>query len=504
MWAGQSFSDHPFWDILKEFGGEERRNSQRAIEEFIRYTKASLYHYRFSDRARRYNEEFEDNLASFDLEDIYEAMPYRLEEGRWRGSGHIGVYRKGKIFVDLQDPEIGVWLRLPERFYRAPWREVYRLGDFDRRYYIRPLPQEDGGLHYEAYYLTRMGLGRLAPNFILRALLALQRYMEYGVVNVPSDFRPSEGMRRRFPKLSRGELYVMERFRRDMPGLYQKIVRYVEVKGFSIPLRYKGLSYCRFNLHLALKLGAIRRDFPAMYRYLYRLKGFLQLKSRMYNGGNFVGFLSFSTTNFELHFSFCMKGGRFLTCKYPWVPLDHRGFSPLDRGKQRYTFRNDIALTMKKVRVVLRDLILEEEYEHTPEESTLVLRMRKPPRVEKIEGSAYGVIPIWLIDLLIPSNVEDLLKDFFAVLANGLDGKGWLIYFRGVRSKRGNRLESSLAAEMLSNGIIQLGLNIASNLLIPGKAARRDFNRFGKIFWHGFVSSYFRWKFDIWGSDGGR
>ncbi|RME81122.1 MAG: hypothetical protein D6785_09430 [Planctomycetota bacterium] len=490
--------DQPFWSVMLELGGRGKKQEAHAYEvldQFLQYTKASLYNTHLSPEAKAYQMLYDDRMATLDIEDMYQVLPFEMDNLPWKGSHHLETYKKGKILRYLDDPDIEKWLSSKDHERFAPWKKLSFLGESDERFYVRPIAGNGGVNHFLAYYFERMALGKLNPNTIIYGLTSLLSLMEKGVRDLPEDFEPTEEMENQFPYLSPGEYFLLHTFSKDMPSMYQKITRYVNIKGISTPMEYKNKEYCQFNLHLSLNMKGIQKDFPHLYAYLRRIKGLIDLKSRMYNDkGQYVGFIRFTTTSFTFHFSYCMHKGRFLPSSN-WIPYNFKGFSPLDMGSQHYTFRNDVRININGIRIVLRNIVLEETYSHTPTLTKLHLKMTKAPIIQKLDGRAYGVVPIWLIDLLIPSNVEDLLKNFFKVLVKGRKGKGWFLEIRTYAKPGKNRIELAVGSELLSNGVIKMALKIASDLLIPDKKASQDLVRFGKLFWHAFYSDYISFRY---------
>lgn len=489
----------PFWNVMMQLGGKGKAREKKAygaIEDFIRYTKASLYHTEFSKEAQDYRDLYDRDLSTFDIEDIYETLPYQLEESKWKGSHHYEENQKGKVLVSLKDPEISTWLNLSQHQQKAPWKKVKNLGDSDQRFYVTPRKGTNGDLHFEAYFFERMGLGNINTNEILMGLRALLTYMERGVREVPEGFTPTSEMKSKFTGLSRGELYVMDQFREDMPSLYDRVTRYVDIKGVSIPMEHKGVKYCRFNLHLSLKMDGLKKDFPKIYRYLLRIRGLFEIKSRMYSEqGYYMGFMKFSTTSFTYHFSYCMKDGRFLPSSTSWEPVDFKGYSPWDLGTQKNTFHNDVQVRVNGIRMIIRNIKLYQTYTHKKDTTSIDFLLKDTPIIQKVDGSAYGIVPVWLIDLLLPSNLETLMKDFFQALAKGRQGQGWFLKIQ-THSTPNNRIDMAVGSEILSNGIIKIGLKIAADILIPDRETSQEIASFGKVFWHAFVSDYFRFRYE--------
>ena len=107
------------------------------------------------------------------------------------------------------------------------------------------------------------------------------------------------------------------------------------------------------------------------------------------------------------------------------------------------------------------------------------------------DGRVFGFLPLWLIDILIPSNVEKITRDFFQALAMGNDGQGGSIEFAGLqRAPLINGLLISADAEALSNGTIKLGFSLQRRFAKEQQKLIAELNAFKEQLLSAFYQDY--------------
>ncbi|MGB5747839.1 MAG: hypothetical protein WBM69_12700 [Desulfobacterales bacterium] len=57
------------------------------------------------------------------------------------------------------------------------------------------------------------------------------------------------------------------------------------------------------------------------------------------------------------------------------------------------------------------------EYYPGNQDVSLKVCLLQPPDTVEVGGRAFGILPLWLIDILIPSHVEKITSDFFQGLS---------------------------------------------------------------------------------------
>jgi hypothetical protein len=135
------------------------------------------------------------------------------------------------------------------------------------------------------------------------------------------------------------------------------------------------------------------------------------------------------------------------------------------------------------------------DYRHNDGGPHLMARLVQAPQKIEVDGSVYGVIPVWMVDLLIPSNVQKIMNSFFQTLAMGNDGNGSMIRiysFPEQASKQSFLLNTD--AEVLANGTLKLGFNLQRKFFALPPEFLVEIRAFKKQLWNALYHDFQRIK----------
>ena len=153
--------------------------------------------------------------------------------------------------------------------------------------------------------------------------------------------------------------------------------------------------------------------------------------------------------------------------------VDLEAVTTCDR-KDRWCFEADV----NGISTEIKDLIFKVHYENGPKGMRTLITCDEEPRI-RVHGSAFGVIPTWAIDVVLPSNMEELTKSFFQVATRGNGGKG--IVLKGatrIGDTGAHVLDIDAEAEGLNNFLVRLGFKLARRKLIPPDDAFEDLTQY--------------------------
>ena len=106
-----------------------------------------------------------------------------------------------------------------------------------------------------------------------------------------------------------------------------------------------------------------------------------------------------------------------------------------------------------------------------------------------------GFLPIWLIDFFIPSNIEDMTRQFFQTLATGNNGDGVAMYFGSIPAKSSKKALRFLTdAEVLSNGTMKFAHNLQRKMVREENELVEDIKLFEQQLWKAFYLDFLREK----------
>jgi len=97
---------------------------------------------------------------------------------------------------------------------------------------------------------------------------------------------------------------------------------------------------------------------------------------------------------------------------------------------------------------------------------------REPSRAA-LSGQAFGLVPLDVVDILIPSTVEGLLREFLRVFTRGNAGRGAVVS-GGVSAAPDGRVELRLESEVPQNALVRFALKVARPRLAPNPEVRAE------------------------------
>ncbi len=150
--------------------------------------------------------------------------------------------------------------------------------------------------------------------------------------------------------------------------------------------------------------------------------------------------------------------------------VDLEAVATADR-RDRWSFESDVNGICTEV----KDLAFKVHYENGVKGMNAVIVCDEEPKV-RVHGSAFGVLPTWAIDVVIPGNMEELTRSFFHVVTRGNGGKGMVIRADTRISANSGVSVFDLdgEAEGLNNFLVRLGFKLARKKLIPPDDAIDD------------------------------
>jgi hypothetical protein len=126
----------------------------------------------------------------------------------------------------------------------------------------------------------------------------------------------------------------------------------------------------------------------------------------------------------------------------------------------RYHVEADVDAELFGLQLKVSNIVVRTSVARSDSAITLDSIYDRTPDIE-IGGAALGVVPIALVDAVIPSNVETIVEAFLGALARTDDGKGANVEVT-LPGDRSLPMRFSSRAELLNNGFVSFWLQIAS------------------------------------------
>ncbi|RME86982.1 MAG: hypothetical protein D6785_02565 [Planctomycetota bacterium] len=498
------FSSHtlqkPFWQAIMQLGydgSQKKVNPKKAyqnIEEILAFAKDILYRYSLAPETSQFVREIRGRLGSLDIGNLYDLMPYKKEPSLWKGMGIQGNREKTGFQIQLIPPKLDQWILDGEDFFSSPrkeWFPLKQMGEFSLRAFIRPHKVDTFRFQTQA----QSHFGGISPSAFLMAFQTfLTNIWEAGTLSVKKENIP-EQFRQRHASLSLRGLHILYHFSKSLPHIYQKITQFIIIHKILDP-QFSSSKILKIHLVLQPRISSFSK-FPHLQKIFENLKGIFQYKMRIYdNQGHLVLLTSGNTFDYRFHIHCLLGKGKLWRVRIPWEPLKNGGIPLFSPTPMDFKSLTDSKIYLQGIQVLIRNFQLALNYRVLPKGVEARIGMTTPPKVFKLKGALFGFVPLWLIDFLIPSNLEKIIHDFLTTMAKGNDGKGFQARMGIYQfSKDKYRFQALGQGEILANGMIRFAFSFQNYSGLANPALLLEVRKFGRLFWHAFLADYIQFRY---------
>jgi hypothetical protein len=433
-------------------------------------------------------QDLHSRLTSLDAANLYDILPYSDSARLWRGVGIRGSSESPNYYLKMYDPEINDWLTSSGGYiFRFKPPNVH-LGDIDLRTFIKPDQKNIYRLAAEA----QMYLDDIPAQTVTHMLDGMLKTLWQ---HAGRDIKPPPGVERKTLP-NRQSTNVLNGLTRDFPGLVRIILEYFTVDNIISAKPDRGDDSVLLGLRAQFNLKAFVKKFPEIESLLMELKDSVFFRIRLHDEqGRLMGIMELDSVDKEFTILLRIRNGRLLSLTGGIGDRNTNSFSLTAPGYQRFYLAYDIHLNIVGLRLNIESLPIAVDYMNRDRELEITACLWQPPEVIKAGGWAFGFIPLWLVNALIPSNVEEITTNFFRALALGNDGEGSHIDLasHGVRERK-NHIHLQAGTDVLSNGTIKLAFNMQRKMLARQEALLKEIQAFNKQFIAAFYQDYQRVK----------
>ena len=260
--------------------------------------------------------------------------------------------------------------------------------------------------------------------------------------------------------------------------------------------RHSGMPFLKSDLRGQFNRDAFITNYPEIGKLLNVLKGMILIRSRVIDEqGRQMGTLEVDSQKKLVTLRFRTFNGRLLPMRPNPQSEPYNGFSLLDKDRHQFQVISDIHVSVTGLQFDIEGLQMVLDHSNGDHGLYLKASMKQSPQAVAVSGRAFGFLPVWLIDLLIPSNVEEIISDYFETLANSNDGRGAEVELGSLPPKIGaNSLWLRAEADITSNGTGKIGFNFQREMPVDRQKLLTQIQAFRKQFWHAFYQDYRRMK----------
>jgi hypothetical protein len=160
------------------------------------------------------------------------------------------------------------------------------------------------------------------------------------------------------------------------------------------------------------------------------------------------------------------------------VPMWEHQFSLVDIRQAHFTLSMSSLLNISGLKLHVEELPMLLVLNQDQAGGLMRLAMASVPKKVVVDGALYGFLPVWAIDLVIPSNLEELTRNFVEVMATGKNGEGMSMQLVAPRDAKPQRVCADAKVRLMSNGLIKLGMDLQAKLGFRDEKVQQDFHKF--------------------------
>lgn len=479
----ENVSGPTYWDTIFELGYDS--DSGRAsddlacqrIEMVYDFSRLVTNHVQADQALAATYRDLRSMLSSLDAGNLYDLLPYTDTAGQERAIGISG--RSQGNFYRLSEYDPGVGTNAGGR--SSDGRQCF--GDMDFRTFIGPIAQNKYRFITDLQISTDDLSAVIIPRMVAAGLNVAWHHA------APSDDPPAH-LGRKF-HLNRPSLQVLGGVALEFPDFFKTITQFFEIENIVSSTPNRDGSQI-FDFRIRINRNAFADPYPEIGAMLETLKGMVYFNGRIFDDQDrLMGLVEFDSAKDLFVLQCRVLREQILPLNGSRTAGNSTGISLTDQALTPLYAEFDIHLNLVGLHLDVLSIQFSVDYRLNGSGVLLKTCLLQPPDIVEADGRAFGFLPLWLIDVLIPSNVEKITRDFFQALATGNGGQGSRLEFAGLhRAPLKNSLLISADAEALSNGTIKLGFNLQRRFAREQQKLIAEIQAFNEQLWNAFYQDY--------------
>ena len=468
-----------YWSVIDELGFDEsqpaavRAQAHRRLYALAQHMAWLEPGVQGTDALQQLLDIDDGRVTTLDIGELYSRLPYGPEGDEWRGVGLWGEFQAERYHVRLADPALAAWCREGGLGLPGPPSPGPAFGRIGARFFVRPVDASRHRLHAQSL----MACGGMNPG--------RWPWMLHRMANV-TEARVRQAVAAEGRGIEAVNAALVRGFVADFPHTSEFLGSFLEAEEVVTAVWPDQSIECDVRLKLDFK--ALKKRYPRLARLLKRSTKTFGLTYRLEDQeGRVLATAERHGADRFLRLRFRIKGG----CL---VPLDATGeegtFDLLQPGDQVFTLYTTIRMRLTGIRVGVVDWPVRCRYQMSEIGPELRFVLREMPGAIDASGRFLGFVPLWLVDLVIPSNLEAMTRGFVANLVNGRDGQGVCTSSGVLKSEAGYSVWHQSDAEVRSNGMIQFSLDIANRMVGQVSLLITEARDLQRAIWGAFMADF--------------
>ncbi len=466
------------WKPSVEFSGAgDSKHAVVKMREMAALQEVVFKNTEYHKQTQEFIDELWSSLESFNLKKLYRMLPD--ESGAWRQLTVVGaldgeLYRLGPVRpnVDVSNVE------KIDTVNRSG--EIQALGDLVSNIRVKELSSE-AGTSYLIQNNLQLGIGAFSWDAVLGSgeemlRLAVEGDARFGRnTKMPwaQDYRMK--VQAMNPTLNERDVEILAPLWAAFPESWNLLTKLGRVDDVVIEDDAFG-GYQHLKASFSLIPDLIDVNYPELASHLDSLNSLVKGAIEIEDDNGRLLRLTMNSTTLSGTIDAYITQGRLLPVKNGKVVTN---VAPVRLGDGRQ-FSARVDSTMSILGVVTRMKGIETTIHYQPTEKGAVVQtaMTQVPEIY-VEGAALGFVPTAIIDLFLPTNIDELMREFMTVAVKGNDGKGIVTRTEFSQLSIGElaKVNVGVSFEALNNFMVRIGMGIVSDRIIPDSDVTKDIQR---------------------------
>ncbi|OUS23655.1 hypothetical protein A9Q99_26800 [Gammaproteobacteria bacterium 45_16_T64] len=457
------------WGPLIEFAGNGSEvDAISRLREIDHLQMTMMNHSKYDDDTETFIAEIWTLVEKFKLKKLHRLLPVNVDD--WNQISLQGV---------LEGDEYSVTTTHRKNIDNI---QITNFSDSHFLFRTQEVPMDDGPNHYIINNQIKLGFGaqswqsmRNATNESLRLITSstLPKTQQVGGDDIHEKVKALN------INLDSQDLEVVSSFWSAFPNIWG-FISSVGVVNDIILEEESTNEFKHLNISFSLDDGKTAASYPALTSYLEDLEDLLDASLEIHNSNGQLLKISIDTTakrgNVKLVIGsegLIPTNGDVLSTKTP-----HK----FDDNSHQLTGVVNANVEILGVKTKISDLVSTIDYIPSADKVQANMQINKAPTVE-VSGAALGIFPTAMLDVFMPTNIDEIIGEFFEIACKGNDGQGIInnLELRNIDSSNQNgftQLSVDTRFETISNLFVRIGMNIVNGRLIPSKDASNDIDKF--------------------------
>ena len=413
-------------------------------------------HLEYDENSRRFFAFMNDALEDFDFSRIYDSPWLSPQKDGFRSIALSGRNTGSKYRVSLGRESSA----------------ARQLGSATAEYRMRE--NRIGG---DKTYTTQLAFDAALQKFDAQAMA---RFSE-GMLKV---FDPSSIAQLRAPasaaftEIKGDERRIIDLGMAEFPRFTQMLSRYIELKSFASVREHKGKKYTEVALRGRFRLDTLGADYPRLKSFIKDLRKLFVLS--VYIGdtkGRQISSFIVNMQTEEFYAGFNTLDGKILPVGKDGVPAFDSPVGFSGNADHKFYLAFNFFVNVHGLKINTGNVGAYLRYQANAERMVFYTKLTHMPE-GKISGALFGVLPTWLIDLSIPSDLQTLMNKFSQTIYKANNGEGSFAQIAWKKQAGQAAFHASASTEFLENRFIRIGMKIWVKKFRPNEKVQEDIRRF--------------------------